>query len=127
MVHISIKPETKYKIEPVEGHPLGDVLLAKRCAEALNRHYPGHLWAVHINDEALGGVLVIRNLAVSFRYGYVLKLDRVYNDPNLTCVMRAGGEILERARMSRGWWDGEYATHVEGIRPQDQPFNGIII
>jgi hypothetical protein len=119
--------EISMEILPVEGHELGDVALATRVGEALNRHYPGHLWAVHINDERLGGVLVIRNLAVSFLYGYVLKLQDVYADPSLRCVMRAGGEILERAKMKRDWWDGQDATNIDGVKDKHQPVNGIII
>jgi len=108
-------------IHTVEGHELGDVALVKRCADRLNEHYPGHLWAVHLNDESLGGVVIIRNLAVSGIYGYVLKLSRIYADPGLKCVVKAGGEILERAKMARGWWGGEYPKHVEGLADKHQP------
>jgi len=89
-------------IEGVPLHQMGDISLAKRCADTLNKHYPGHLWAVHINDDKLGGTLVIRNLSLSFEYGYVLHLKRIYQDPNLKCVMLAAGEILERAGIKRG-------------------------
>jgi len=123
----NLKPDTGYEIKPVEGHELADIALAKRCADALNEHYPGHLWAVHLNDEEMGGILIIRNLAVSFQYGYVLHLSTIHADPNLKCVMRAGGEILERASMIRGRWDGEDAKYIEGVKPQHQPFGGIII
>jgi len=103
------------KIEGVPGHPLGDVVLAKAIAEKLDAHYPGHLWAVHLNDESLGGVAIIRNLAISFMYGYVLKLSSIYADPSLSCVVTAGGEILERATMARGPWDGQYPAGADGV------------
>lgn len=86
----------------VPHHPacLDDVMTARKCAEALNRHYPGHLWAVHVDSD--GGMVFIRNLLISTVYGYRLHLSRVNGDPDLSCVMRAGGEILERGRMNRG-------------------------
>ena len=119
------------KVSPVifgePGHELDEVDLAKRCADKLNQQYPGHPWAVHINSEQLGGVLEIKNFAVSFRYGYVLKLERVYQDPSLKCVVRAGGEILERAGMIRGRWNGQDAEHIDGVLDKHQPFGGIIV
>ena len=107
-----------YEIQAVSGHELADVTLAMRAADKLNEQYPGHLWCVHLDDEERGGMMVIRNLAVSFAYGYRLKLSRVYADPDLKCVMRAGGEILERAGMKRGWWNGQDAVRVEGMPNQ---------
>jgi hypothetical protein len=117
-----------YEIEDECGKPVdpADVILAKQAADTLNRHYPGHLWAVHV--DSIGGVMHVKNYNVSFKYGYLLKLHHVYTDPDLTCVMRAGGEILERCAHRRGWYqDGFTPTHIEGVRPQDQPFKGIII
>lgn len=102
-------------IHGVEYHELGDIVLTKRIADTLNDHYPGHLWAVHLNDESLGGIVVIRNMAISGQYGYILKLCRIYADPELKCVMRAGGEMLERAKMNRSEWNTEFPEHTEGI------------
>ncbi len=111
---------------PGHGFSDDDMMLCGRVADKLNNHYPGHLWATHLNSDKLGGILVIRNMAQSTRYGYVLHLSTIYADPDLKCVMRAGGEMLERAKMSHEW-DGEMAQHVEGIDAKEQPFNGIII
>lgn len=112
-------------IQAVDGHEIGDVDLAYRSAEILNKHYPGHLWAVHVDSDC--GMLYVRNLAFSSRYGYRLKLTRVYADPGLHCIMVAGGEILERANAARGWWDGNVPDYVEGIAARHQPFHGIVI
>jgi hypothetical protein len=104
------------EIHSVDCHELGDIWLTKRIADKLNDHYPGHLWAVHLNDESLGGVVVIRNMALSGKYGFVLKLKRIYADPSLKCVMQAGGEMLERANMSRSSnWNNEFPDNIEGI------------
>lgn len=107
-------------LAPDPCHPLGDVALAAAIAEKLNAHYPGHLWSVHVADSAgesanMGGYVVIRNLAVSEEHGYFLRIERFYDDPNLTWAMRAGGEILERARLRRGAWNGQEPGAVDGI------------
>ncbi len=117
------------KVEVVPGHTFSasDLALCGRAADKLNDHYPGHLWAVHLNSDKTGGVLVIRNLAHSTRYGYVLHLDKLHEDPDLKKVMRAGGEILERANQKRQVWDGQDVHHIEGIPDKEQPFRGIVI
>ena len=104
-------------IHGADGHdmPADDVILAKQAADLLYRKYPGYLWAVHVNSK--GGMLNIFCPIISTRYGYTIRLSEVYQDPQLKCVMRAGGEILERADMRRGQWrDGELAKRVEGIK-----------
>lgn len=113
-------------IHSVPLHPLGDVALAKACADKLAEHFPGHPWAVHVNDEDGFGYVDIFNWAVSFMYGYRLTINMVYDDPNLTCVLIAGGEILERAGMQLGAWDGKPAEHIEGVPEHHQPVNGVV-
>lgn len=73
-----------------------DEVLAKNVADTLNKHYPGHLWAVRIENS----VVHVFNLALSGRWGFVLHKAKI--DPEMKVVMRAGGEILERYRVSRG-------------------------
>ena len=96
--------------------PSSDVLLAKDASDLLFRKYPGYLWAVHVNSK--GGMLNIFCPLVSTRYGYTIRLKEVYQDrAALKCVMRAGGEILERAALRRGkWHSGDLAKTVEGIK-----------
>ncbi len=101
-----------------------DMTLAKQAADLLNSHYPGHLWAVNVNSE--GGVMVIKNLAIASSYGMVLHLKNVYQDPTLKCVVKSGGEFLERAHMMRGRWSGEDAKELEGVKTEHKPRNGLI-
>jgi hypothetical protein len=77
-----------------------DFVMAKNMAEVLHRHYPGHLWAV--TCEGAQGVASVRNLRLSGQWGFVLKLKDLYVDPSFKSVVRAGGELLERYRLSRG-------------------------
>jgi len=116
------------ELEAVPAHKIGDIQLAKRAMKVLCDHYPGFIWQVRINDEELGGIMTILNLTINEQifdnnsWGYVLYLSNVYQDPNLKCVVRAGGEILERAYLARGKHrDGEEVVKVDGIPDKNQP------
>ncbi len=79
-------------------------MMAKAVTDRLMQHYPGHHWAV--NADIRGGVLNIFNMRISSTWGYVLVvhdwlIERVVADE----VVRAGGEILERAGLRRGRFD----------------------
>lgn len=100
-------------IVQAETEHAADMGMAKDIAEELHAHYPGHLWAVHVR----GGVAIIKALNISSLWGYVLKLAEIQHDAGLRMkeVMRAGGEILERAKMARGQYQGGKAESVDGI------------
>lgn len=110
-----------YELKTVDGHKasIHEVGLARDAANMLNKHYPGFLWAVNVNADPTGGVMQIKNYTVSYKYGYTLHLTKL--DVNMKKVMRAGGEILERARLARGknaGWDPEF---IDGILDKHQP------
>lgn len=92
--------------EPVGA--LNDILMAKGMAEDLHAAYPGHLWAVSCNGKT--GMADVRNMALSGNYGFRIKLHQTYSASEFKAkVLRAGGEILERYRLTRGKAnDGEY-------------------
>lgn len=76
-----------------------ELVFAKEAAEALHTHYPGHLWAVSVN----GGMLDIRNLMLSEKYGYRLRIPATYSMSDFKQrALMAGGEILERFKVQRG-------------------------
>lgn len=84
-----------------EGPSPLDLALAKRIAESLHRHYPDHLWGV--GADAASGVVKVMNLRLSGRWGFILKIrDLAYEDEIEREAKRAGGELLERYRLSRG-------------------------
>ena len=116
-------------IENHDGHThtACDEILAKRASELLNSHYPGYLWAVNVNSEKTGGCMFIKNLSISYRYGYTLHLDKL--DAKLNKVIKAGGEILERANMVRGASKNLLPRFIDGIPDKHQPIPslGIII
>jgi len=118
------------------GHfkPAEDPVLAARILKKLEDCYPGHGWKV-LQDEDGGMVNIVCStvqhpLMSNSLYAYRLYIDRFATDPDMNCVMRAGGEILERANMHRRQWDGEFPKHVEGVAQKHQPLmneNGDLI
>lgn len=99
-----------------------DLTICKDVAETLNKHYPGHLWAVSIRP----GVIDIKNLLISHTHGMVIHLSQYYSDPSNRLVVRMGGEFLERAHMQRGANKGDDANILEGVAEKYQPGNGLI-
>lgn len=72
--------------------------LALRVLLALDTAYPWYSphWSVGVNES---GFLIVRNLALSGTWGFVLPMWSI--DEDMRAVVRAGGELLERYRMSR--------------------------
>lgn len=78
-----------------------DLVMAKTMSEVLNRHYPGHMWAVNV--QGVQGIATIYNLALSGRWGFVLRLPDHYSASDFDrAIVNAGGELLERYRLARG-------------------------
>lgn len=108
-------------VESVPYHELADIQLVARAQDVLSKQFPNYTWIVGLNDESLGGTMTIMNLEVNEyilgcpNWGYVLKLSRVYSDPDLKCVMRAGGAILESANISRNYNKDEVVKSIDTL------------
>ncbi|MGL4232992.1 MAG: hypothetical protein ACRDAM_14670 [Casimicrobium sp.] len=77
-----------------------DALTARNVAEALNKHYPGHLWAVDIPPHQ--GVINVRDLMLAGNWGFrILKTQWATVSELEKLAMRYGGELLERYKVSR--------------------------
>jgi hypothetical protein len=89
----------EFSIEVDEpGVTAADMALSKNCADTLLKHYPNHLWGVRVAQ----GLIYVRNLRLSGRFGFILKMNDFYSATDLDKkLMQAGGEVLERYRMSR--------------------------
>ncbi len=86
---------------------LRDNFLLHRIVPVLLKHYPGWGWQVEVRSDQ--GVFNIWNKQISQRFGYVQRLAEVGGGNDLEKkVMRIGGELLERARLTIGAMpDGE--------------------
>lgn len=101
MIETSFKQGTGTMEEEAANH-----MMSRAVADMLLRLYPDHMWLV--NSDIRGGIINIFNPRVSTRKGYTIIVDdwlqeNVVGDK----VMRAGGEILERANMRRGRFNPE--------------------
>lgn len=83
-----------------KGTDLRDMDMANRIGECLNKHYPGYMWGVGVHSET--GMIYVQNFSLSGEWGFNLHYSVVQEDVELKIIMRAGGEILERYRLSRG-------------------------
>lgn len=90
-----------------------DEVIAKEVAELLLRYYPGYLWAVSIDSRATVGMLDIRNLSLSGKWGFRFPLKQYLDglDTRKKVVM-AGGELLERYRMPRKGFSAADYAHI---------------
>ncbi len=94
----------------LKSNPLLDFQMSQQIGEALNKHYPGHLWAVRVHD----GMAKIQNLLFSDEWGYVIRITDM--GPDMKKVMRAGGEILARFKLSRGAFNADEFNSAERTR-----------
>ena len=130
-MEIIIKPEAMVDWDPTDFHALtaSDKEWGFQVMRKLIEHYPHHDWAVFLDSEKTGGIVKIQNYDVTGTvYGYVLHLADLFSDPDLKCVVRAGGEMLERANVRRGWKEDDLIVdHIDGIEDKYQPFEGGLI
>ncbi len=87
---------------------------AKQVLEILTPLYPNHGWHV----ECKGGVLIIKHLEASGHRGLIgmlRKMDQLPRGgaPLKREVMRAGGELLERAKLARSGRTDDPVTSFE--------------
>lgn len=95
--------------------------VAQGAAEILERHYPNHLWAI---GWAPGLTLVIKLMTApaADKYGFTVDLAKAISATDTAKrIMRAGGELLERAGFKRGAWDGEFSEKLDGADPRHLP------
>lgn len=94
-------------------NPNGDNL-AKEVAEYLTEAYPNHSWWVEVRQ----GLLIIKHFAISGAagsIGMVRHLSQLVGDATARKreVVRAAGELLERAGLPRSAFHGGRVTHLE--------------
>lgn len=116
-------PNDDVKIADIQGR-----MLAAEMLKVLNNHYACYRWAIDFDEKQ--GVAKIVNFTLNDplrtreMYGYVLHLKTVYEDQSNSWrkLIRAGGEILERANMERKVWDRHTLPgKIDGVNRKHQP------
>jgi len=79
--------------------PPAVLALHNNMIKALRKVYPAFkdYWHITVNTE--GGIVQIRNLAISGEFGIQLKIVDI--DPEMRLVRRLAGELLERFNVAR--------------------------
>lgn len=97
--------ETHATIDIHTQHDLADIALCKEIYDTLEKHYPGHPWAVGA-DHAAGVAHIRLNYEDMFwrldPFGYRLHIKNLGGPITAKRAMQAGGEILERYHLARG-------------------------
>lgn len=88
-------------------------IVAKDGMRILQKHYPGHMWAIQINER--GRMFNVFNHALHDVWGYTIRADEVEHDPKRRKFLVAGGEILERFCLRPGKFD----VHAYAALPKD--------
>lgn len=105
MAHQWFTPEARYEApdlgEGIENDPFAavDLAMTKKCADVLERNYPGHPWMIEASHKQ--GVVFISIPIFTGRNKYVVHISVLKSDPGLRHIVRAGGEILERFNIPR--------------------------
>ena len=94
-------------------------ILVKGAGETLERHYPGWRWVLR-PDEG-NGILDVTSLMVNTDYAWTLHIPTVQSDPTYKCVVRAGGEYLERFGFARGPYDVDKWMRIKPQHGQFMP------
>ena len=86
--------------------------LVYQVTDKLSKLYKDHMWQVSMSTDR--SVITIKCPTIISDYGYVLHTTTVQNDTALSCVAKAGGELLERAYLDReGFQRGKEAEKFD--------------
>lgn len=77
-----------------------DIKLAKQVSDILMAEYPGHPWMVWASY--FQGIVQVWNAALSTVTGFTLHTRGRKENVSRHIVIKAGGELLERAGIKRG-------------------------
>lgn len=102
----------------VEATDNRDDVFAGNVAKILCEAYPGHPWHIKVGH----GVLVIKHMRITAKMGMVLHYKKVAHDYGLLRrgVLVAGGELLERAGLTRGPATDQKIGKVDGVADKDR-------
>ena len=80
--------------------PAGVLVLQNNLINALHKAYPTWKDNWHIVIDTRGGIVQIRNTAISGKMGFVMHIAKI--DPEMRNVVKAAGELFERYNIARG-------------------------
>lgn len=116
----------KQLIQAADCFVQADIALARTIGDKLAEVYQGYHWFVNVDHEI--GIVTIECgelnsvLQTNFTPKSILHTDKIHDHGILVKkVIRFCGELLERASLPRGKWNGEYPKRVDGLKEEHQP------
>lgn len=85
--------------DPLNPMSAASKSLAKKIMEALCKHYPSLALGWNVTVVQDQGIVQITNSYLSGKMGFVLHVTKV--DPEMKCIIRNAGELLERYNVLR--------------------------
>ena len=79
--------------------PPAVVSLHNNMIKALRKAYPDWADTWHITIDTEGGMVAVRNTAISGKMGFYMKIANI--DPEMRQVVRYAGELFERYNIAR--------------------------
>lgn len=79
--------------------PAAVSVLYDGIVSTLDKHYPDWTGCWYITIDTHGGIVQVRNIALSGRMGFQLPITQI--DPEYRVIWRMAGELLERYRIAR--------------------------
>ena len=101
-----------------ESEDPANLPMCKEIGESVCAAYPGYTWHIRID----GGLLIIKNMSISATASMVRKFSDIAHDAGARKrdVVRAAGEFLEAAHLSRVRSEQVLATQLEGLPKGDK-------
>lgn len=90
--------EMEFDGEDAADYAKANARLMNAVADVLQRSYPGNPWFVR--GDVRNGIFYI-GLGGFTHWGHLIKIESIKADPQMKCVVKAAGELLERLRMPR--------------------------
>ncbi len=102
-----------------DKHAASDLAITRRIAMKLDQHYPCHPWLVRV-DGAQGVAMISLPIIMKRNQSYVVHLSTIAADPGLRCIVKAGGEILERHNVPRAGFQIDHFLAARNANPANR-------
>jgi len=116
----------EYSGQGRDPNAAADLAIVKKLAAKLEQHYPCHPWLVEA-DSAQGVAFISLPIIMKRNQRYCLHLSTIAMDPGLRCVVRAGGEILERYNVPRAGFQIDHFLAARAANPANRNVPRFII
>lgn len=109
-----------------DKHAAADLAITKKIGAKLEQHYPCQPWLVEV-DSAQGVAFISLPIIMRRNQRYCLHLSTIGSDPGLRCVVRAGGELLERHNVPRAGFQIDHFLAARNANPMNRKMPRFVV